>query len=300
MLNYDFVLLGLLLVIDPASDQTLNFFLAVTRISHAGIRIQRNRRRYRKCTFVYFCHCCLDLQPLCFTFTNFPAHTKKICKKTCPSLWPMHANAACNKPTLQQTRCLMRNKYSGKLKVPLQSTSTATTNFSTTWCRFRIFAGSPKEIFSGPKQIQYPIPSMGRLYIYQRTFTIKINQCIGKCTILHGCYGVCINTVKTKRFCLWTHLVAQKAEDALCQSFNPVLQRFNDIELNQKTNATPLKFNSSPLKSYRNPIGKACLPTTIFQGGMLNFRGVKVQCFNGSNFWILTKILGALLLQHLC
>ena len=26
------------------------------------------------------------------------------------------------------------------------------------------------------------------------------------------------------------------------------------------------KFNSSPLKSYRNPIGKACLPTTIFQG----------------------------------
>ena len=28
----------------------------------------------------------------------------------------------------------------------------------------------------------------------------------------------------------------------------------------------PPKFNSSPLKSYRNPIGKACLPTTIFQG----------------------------------
>ena len=26
------------------------------------------------------------------------------------------------------------------------------------------------------------------------------------------------------------------------------------------------KFNSSPLKSYQNPIGKACLPTTIFQG----------------------------------
>ena len=29
---------------------------------------------------------------------------------------------------------------------------------------------------------------------------------------------------------------------------------------------TPPKFNSSPLKSYRAPIGKACLPTTIFQG----------------------------------
>ena len=26
------------------------------------------------------------------------------------------------------------------------------------------------------------------------------------------------------------------------------------------------KFNSSPMKSYRNPIGKAGLPTTIFQG----------------------------------
>ena len=136
-------------------------------------------------------------------------------------------------------------------------------------------------------------------YIYQRTFTIKINQCIGKCTI-HGRYAVCINTVKTKRFCLWTHLVAQKAEDPLCQSFNPVLQRFNDIELNQKTNATPLKFNSSPLKSYRNPIGKACLPTTIFQGGMLNFRGVKVQCFKWFQLLDLEKILGALLLQHLC
>ena len=29
---------------------------------------------------------------------------------------------------------------------------------------------------------------------------------------------------------------------------------------------TPPKFNSSPLKSYRNPIGKDRLPTTIFQG----------------------------------
>ena len=28
---------------------------------------------------------------------------------------------------------------------------------------------------------------------------------------------------------------------------------------------TPLKFNMSPLKSYLAPIGKACLPTTIFQ-----------------------------------
>ena len=29
---------------------------------------------------------------------------------------------------------------------------------------------------------------------------------------------------------------------------------------------TPPKFNSSPLKSCRNPIGKDRLPTTIFQG----------------------------------
>ena len=35
------------------------------------------------------------------------------------------------------------------------------------------------------------------------------------------------------------------------------------------------KFNSSPLKSYRNPIGKACLPTIIFQGRTVKLRGGK-------------------------
>ena len=33
------------------------------------------------------------------------------------------------------------------------------------------------------------------------------------------------------------------------------------------------KFHSSPLKSYRNPLGKACLPTTILRGELLNFGG---------------------------
>ena len=43
-----------------------------------------------------------------------------------------------------------------------------------------------------------------------------------------------------------------------------------------KKEATLPKFNSSPLKSYRAPIGKACLPTTIFSGenSLLNFGGV--------------------------
>ena len=35
----------------------------------------------------------------------------------------------------------------------------------------------------------------------------------------------------------------------------------------------PPKFNSSPLKSYRNPIGKDRLPTTIFQGQTVKLRG---------------------------
>ena len=35
----------------------------------------------------------------------------------------------------------------------------------------------------------------------------------------------------------------------------------------------PPKFNSSPLKSYRNPIGKDRLPTTIFQGPAVKLRG---------------------------
>ncbi len=33
------------------------------------------------------------------------------------------------------------------------------------------------------------------------------------------------------------------------------------------------KFNSSPLKGYRNPIGKDRLPTTIFQGRTVKLRG---------------------------
>ena len=32
------------------------------------------------------------------------------------------------------------------------------------------------------------------------------------------------------------------------------------------------KFNSSPLKSYRNPIGKDRLPTIIFQGRAVKLR----------------------------
>ena len=32
------------------------------------------------------------------------------------------------------------------------------------------------------------------------------------------------------------------------------------------------KFNSPPLKSYQNPIGKACLPTIIFQGRAVKLR----------------------------
>ena len=35
---------------------------------------------------------------------------------------------------------------------------------------------------------------------------------------------------------------------------------------------TPPKFNSSPLKSYRNPIGKDRLPTIHFQGRTVSFR----------------------------
>ena len=36
---------------------------------------------------------------------------------------------------------------------------------------------------------------------------------------------------------------------------------------------TPWKFNSSPLKSYRNPTGKDRLPTTFFQGRTVELRG---------------------------
>jgi len=47
-----------------------------------------------------------------------------------------------------------------------------------------------------------------------------------------------------------------------------------------KLRFTHLKFNSSPLKSYRVPIGKDRLPTSNhhFSESMLNFRGV--DCLN--------------------
>ncbi len=44
-------------------------------------------------------------------------------------------------------------------------------------------------------------------------------------------------------------------------------------------NVTLPKFNSSPLKSYRNPRGKDRLPTTIFQGRAVKLRG----CIEGRN-----------------
>ena len=52
------------------------------------------------------------------------------------------------------------------------------------------------------------------------------------------------------------------------------------------------KFNSSPLKSYRNPIGKDRLPTIIFRGKLLNFRGVRVGS-NSNSFIPVTLLLSS-------
>ena len=60
---------------------------------------------------------------------------------------------------------------------------------------------------------------------------------------------------------------------------------------------THLKFNSSPLKSYRNPMGKDRFPTTMaFRGELLNFRGVPI--LGGSNLMpMLLVILSYISLQ---
>ena len=42
----------------------------------------------------------------------------------------------------------------------------------------------------------------------------------------------------------------------------------------EKRRVAPSKFNSSSLKSYRAPIGKVCLPTTISLFGYVKLRGV--------------------------
>ena len=60
------------------------------------------------------------------------------------------------------------------------------------------------------------------------------------------------------------------------------------LDLQEFEKITPPKFNSSPLKSYRNPIGKACLPTIHFSGvnSLLNVRGVSmIKPSNATSFW---------------
>ena len=61
------------------------------------------------------------------------------------------------------------------------------------------------------------------------------------------------------------------------RNFWGMFQAFGKKSLKPRDGAkiTPPKFNSSPLKTYRNPIGKACLPTTIFQGLAVKLRGCK-------------------------
>ena len=53
-------------------------------------------------------------------------------------------------------------------------------------------------------------------------------------------------------------------------------------------NTLPM-FNSSPLKSYRAPIGKACLPTIIFQGRAVELPEdnifILARCFSGTVVW---------------
>ena len=61
---------------------------------------------------------------------------------------------------------------------------------------------------------------------------------------------------------------------------------------------TPPKFNSSPLKSYRNPIGKDRLPTTIFQGlYTLNLGGVGWRSPSKTDFCFL-QVTNMLQLLH--
>ena len=65
--------------------------------------------------------------------------------------------------------------------------------------------------------------------------------------------------------------IFRKNPHGICWLVNPLLKTMAFTE----TTFTHLKFNSSPLKSYRNPIGKDRLPTTIFKGRTeLNFGGV--------------------------
>ncbi len=54
------------------------------------------------------------------------------------------------------------------------------------------------------------------------------------------------------------------------------------------TSLTLLKFSSSPLKSYRNPIGKDRFPTAVFQGRAVRLRG-STFFREGLNIWTSIK-----------
>ena len=58
------------------------------------------------------------------------------------------------------------------------------------------------------------------------------------------------------------------------------------------------KFNSSPLKSYRAPIGKACLPTIIFQGRAVKLREGSGTCQNIKS-WLMFCLYFSLMHIHI-
>ncbi len=62
----------------------------------------------------------------------------------------------------------------------------------------------------------------------------------------------------------------------------------------------PAKINSSPFKSYRNPIGKDHLPTIIFRGELLNFGGcTHISPFNFLGRWVFQLCIGVAYLRQL-
>ena len=84
------------------------------------------------------------------------------------------------------------------------------------------------------------------------------------------------NRVTSEGTCSWQLLLKENTKTArhtTCQTRHPTCQTRNLIEFSTKPSRSLTA--SFPLKSYRAPTGKVCLPTTIFQG-----RAVKLQGCN--------------------
>ena len=142
--------------------------------------------------------------------------------------------------------------------------------------------------FANPKKYAHQIGSSPRNLIWN-DLLMKILWQIHRKTQKAPPFWACLH-------CIWISpdRPADSSWSPFCNFQGSVFESFFHLSDNQnaqrkETNSLP-KFNSSPLKSYRAPIGKDRLPTSIFQWLLLlNFGGVGVNNVSVANSYAFTS-----------